>query len=242
MARAGVCKSNLRQLGLGFPMYVSDFGGRFPDWDHTLYNARLTANPRDTDYGYSLRTGYWAKVLALYVGRKEARRAPIWFCPSYRQIRNPQWYGITHYGYDSYGEVNNVVPFIGYWPLGYALNTVMYKHEFDAGRGIWCRNYNAEAMPRTSRIESDITKWDEALLITEVEIWALWQSQASIVTRSGWQLDHFHWRHRGSMNMLFCDGSVRTQEEKERYQVYFIAPEYRTPNPDNECCWPWAVR
>jgi prepilin-type N-terminal cleavage/methylation domain-containing protein len=81
-----VCKSNLRQIGMGIRMYADDNRNRFPD-PYTLGGAyyRRLAGERDPDDPASLPETYgWPALLHPYF--KTTRADNVWNCPAYPEF------------------------------------------------------------------------------------------------------------------------------------------------------------
>jgi prepilin-type N-terminal cleavage/methylation domain-containing protein/prepilin-type processing-associated H-X9-DG protein len=73
-AYSTLCKSNLRQIGLGTLMYGHDWDGKIP-------------------YSYTHATGHWFNVLKDYIGAESHAdgKGPISSCPSQMRYRQPNW-------------------------------------------------------------------------------------------------------------------------------------------------------
>jgi hypothetical protein len=84
-AQNQVCKSNLRQIGMGLQTYCDDNKGRFPD-PYTLGGARFRrlVGERDPDDPVSLPETYGLSALLQPFFRVK-RDNRIWFCPATRE-------------------------------------------------------------------------------------------------------------------------------------------------------------
>lgn len=66
-ARQSSCLSNMKQVGLAFKMYISDYDSRYPIWTSGRDNSRDNAR-----YGLN-----WREMLKPYIKNEQ-----IWVCPS----------------------------------------------------------------------------------------------------------------------------------------------------------------
>jgi len=75
-ARQASCQSNLKQIGLGFKMYTSDYDERYP-----MCTLRMTGNPRIFPCPYAptvlLRDLRWTETIYPYV-----KNVDVYVCPS----------------------------------------------------------------------------------------------------------------------------------------------------------------
>jgi len=103
-ARQTACLSNLRQIGLGFALYLPDAADRFPD--RRSLKTALGYRPW-TDWPPSDPRGGWAALtLSSYLGA-----SPVWLCPELAvsaQLRNlPQCVQLA--------RTNDPASVVGYW-------------------------------------------------------------------------------------------------------------------------------
>jgi prepilin-type N-terminal cleavage/methylation domain-containing protein/prepilin-type processing-associated H-X9-DG protein len=109
-AKKSVCLSNMKQLGLGFKMYITDNEDRFPkiDWnDGRPYDAALPD-------GRTFRG--WAGTWVLYV-YPYVKNQGVYVCPTDAHPKNPAW------APQDDGKVN---PYQNDWgkpfPMSYGIN------------------------------------------------------------------------------------------------------------------------
>ena len=103
-AENAACKNNLRQIGLAMQMYVTDNGGRFPDWVTIggQWPIRRLAGDADPDRPGAKPEIYgWSALLDRGGYLSVASNRDLWSCPAASErVRS---YGTT-YGFTTYPE------------------------------------------------------------------------------------------------------------------------------------------
>ena len=99
-ARAALCANNLKQIGIGFMLYLQDYDECFPPrgWNFTGYYrcyAELIAPYIGVKIDRSRGDGLWD----MYYSRDASPN--LFLCPSARKLHSPSH--TPHYGYNSYG-------------------------------------------------------------------------------------------------------------------------------------------
>ncbi|MEO6909046.1 MAG: DUF1559 domain-containing protein [Abditibacteriaceae bacterium] len=145
-ARRASCQSNLKQIGLGFAMYIQDYDGRYPFGadmdDHVLdyyYNGALWSSLKNDSAGH-----LWTDKLEPYVKSRQ-----IYIDPSATSIKQ---YCPGLCGTIALDGVGNGPTYIGY---GY--NGVM--------SGVMC--YNCQDGTAAPPMESQLTRPTQTVLVMD---------------------------------------------------------------------------
>lgn len=186
-ARKALCQSNLRQIGLAFGLYLSDWDGFFPcNDDPHLWMGR-----------------HWRAVIQPYVGGHEieytlfdgrpakSRHIDVYLCPS--DPLAPKRWSRTSYGYSAcfYHEPEHIN----------ALSSAV--------AGYTCSNWREiiealSSLPCVSQHESKVNFPSRKALCAE---W--FSNHEKIEGDCGW------WDWRGAGNYLFADGHVKYFRRKQ---------------------------
>jgi prepilin-type N-terminal cleavage/methylation domain-containing protein/prepilin-type processing-associated H-X9-DG protein len=210
-AQSTVCKSNLKQLSLALNMYVSDFhcypqseygsvtsAGGTNRWDELLNSYLKQATVDLTKYPH-----YYPQ----YGG--------VFLCPSGLERRRHA--GLWSYGYNSWGIAN------GFFPIG------------KLGQGLGVRIPGANE-PREPTRETDVTVPSDMIAIADAFFrtgakMSMIEGEPSLIRNDllfSWSFpprddsQFAKTRHRGKLNVTFCDGHV---EPFGVHALYFEATD-----------------
>lgn len=220
-ARAAICQSNLRQLGLGQKMYVEDNGLFTPC--HAIVVGRFLDE--------------WWKGINNYVPNKprvySERSLPevinsAFVCPADTLWDAMSDFGTT-YGYNVWGAASGPLGSPGLWEM-----------DSTQGLGVLGMNKNRGQVP-----ESAVQSPSEMLMIGDgfsgtfdghfsISLWlARWPTNPNPPSEIDLELRSQNDRaikklHRGKMNLVFCDGHV---EAVSLNQVFGYKPNGHTYGP-----------
>jgi prepilin-type processing-associated H-X9-DG protein/prepilin-type N-terminal cleavage/methylation domain-containing protein len=222
-ARATTCKSNLKQFGNAFSMYVADYDQRLPMsgwWD--LPDSRSATND-------------WHIAMFPYI-----KNAGVYTCPSSADIHdgNKDWNRTaTDYLY------NNQLG-AGRTPI----NDASVRAPADCialieGHNDWNGNAATCITPFSNGNLSTNDRWCQE--------YSIWGNRADIVTGAMWANTTKLWglpRHNGAANVLFVDGHVKSynigepvgwQQSTARMQA--VLPYDRHVDPNQGVGGSWST-
>jgi prepilin-type N-terminal cleavage/methylation domain-containing protein len=117
-ARQAVCISNVKQLGLGFMMYVQDYDENFPywAWGNSSTNAPCTGNVACGHF-----ESIWFNAIYPYV-----KNAGVYACPNANDhstiSQNAMWNWVSNGGNNTYLGQYNIVSGLWTAPINYGMS------------------------------------------------------------------------------------------------------------------------
>ncbi len=182
-ARQASCQSNMRQIGLAIMMYAQDY-------DETLPRFRL-------DYG--------GDSSARYLGFFDAagpytQNVDIYVCPS---------------GHESFswnrGNLPNATGFYGR-TIDLSYSTPYFS---DFGGGVWTSTSTVRSLAEIPRPAETIMMMESTnpYLGSGVERFGFNEDGTPMTMGDDGRVARAHYRHSLQMNLLFCDGHVRTSPQ-----------------------------
>jgi prepilin-type N-terminal cleavage/methylation domain-containing protein/prepilin-type processing-associated H-X9-DG protein len=222
VALATKCKSNLKQMGLGLVMYVQDNDGEYP-----------------TDFANGMGTGMWEEDLAPYVNTENgwSHGKGIFRCPSHKPAIPPTLRTLLPLP----PNINIYLPSYGYNAYGYGRLPIRLDPGANGLGGV-------SGGPKADGSMTWFTPTREAQLSNPSDMLALGDGygamtdarkpvgsaagalmvESKLLSRGGMffgttpdygvDLKTVERRHRGRLNMTFCDGHV---EDGKIYKWYF---------------------
>ena len=193
-ARQAVCMNNLKQLGLGWRMYITDYRGWLP-----LVNSALWNNNGESS-GYS-----WATMLKPYVNDP-----------------NPPNYGARLWDVVKVGGVfwdpslnNNIKVGVG-GTRSYTIYTAYGMYHYAVGgadAGGPYKGYRREAQIIAPSGQMVLTDSYAPATNPDYGYYLIWSPRNS-------QARTLDFRHNGMANVLFCDGHVKPMDKATLWDPY----------------------
>jgi prepilin-type N-terminal cleavage/methylation domain-containing protein/prepilin-type processing-associated H-X9-DG protein len=201
-ARQIVCMSNLRQVGLGLSMYVSE-GGRYP-WVIDMDNVDF--------FRLNRRLAYWFDTLETFIPSAQWTNG-LYKCPDYKGPIGIFSHAVGAYGYNASGGLS--------FDLNHE-NSPVRESEVAVPSdmaGLGDANLRWDDFRLTGI--SEIPNWRSGTFalgrsVISKSTYRKYVHSSDELTKV---LDAVHRRHRGRQNIWFCDGHIEPVKFQKLFEV-----------------------